>query len=513
LGKGTSQKLKHKRDTKTRIPILLNLLLLAASAAQGQFIYTTNNGALTITGYTGSGGAVTIPSTNYGMPVAGIGTKAFSQCSSLTSVTISSGVTSIGDDAFDSSSLTSITIPNSVTSIGDQAFAQCDLISITIPCSVTNIGEWMFFYCSYLTNFTIPESVTGIGDSAFAGCESLTGITIPNSVTSIGDSAFTGCSGLTNILLGDSVTSIGDSAFNACSGLGGVTLPGGVASIGDSAFGGCSNLTAITVAPQNSVYSSLNGVLFDRSQTTLIQYPGGLGGNYTIPGTVGSIGDYAFSSDSLSGVTIPDSVASIGVGAFEACESLTNAAIGNGVTNIGGLAFQYCFRLASVTIGQSVASIGIDAFARCGLASLTLPASVANIGAEAFSFCTGLTSVYFKGDAPAAGWDVFDHDESATVYYLPNTSGWSDFSDMTAVSAVLWNPLIQGAGVNIGLGNIFGFTITGTANIPIVVQACTDLASPVWAPLQTLTLTNGAYYFGDPQYTNYRCRYYRLCSP
>jgi hypothetical protein len=103
-------------------------------------------------------------------------------------------------------------------------------------------------------------------------------------------------------------------------------------------------------------------------------------------------------------------------------------------------------------------------------------------------------------------------DTNATVYYLPGTSGWSStFADRPAV---LWNPLIQAGDASFGVrSNQFGFNITGTTNIPIRVEASANLASPVWIPLQTLTLTNGLFYFSDPQWTNYPGRYYRISAP
>ena len=150
--------------------------------------------------------------------VIGIENRAFSNCDSLTSVTIPNSVISIGGKAFyDCSSLTSITIPNSVTSIGNYAFSGCSgLISITIGNSVTSIGEHAFNGCSSLTSVTIPNSVTSIGKSAFYGCSSLTSVTIPNSVTTIEKYSFYQCIRLTSITIPNSVTTIENFAFDYC---------------------------------------------------------------------------------------------------------------------------------------------------------------------------------------------------------------------------------------------------------------------------------------------------------
>jgi len=250
----------------------------------------------------------------------------------IMSVTIGNGVTCIGDCAFyDCSGLTSVTIPNSVTSIRDEAFAWCEsLTSVTIPNRVTSIGEWAFAGCSALTSVTIPNSVTSIG-AAFCYCEGLTEIkvekdnpnycsvdgvlfnktktmlvqylyekkgpyTIPNSVTSIGSYAFCGCSGLTGVTIPNSVTGIEDWAFYDCSGLTSVTIPNSVTIIGEGAFLECSGLTEIKVEKDNPNYCSLDGVVFNKTKTTLVLYPSGKQGFYTIPNSVTRIGEMAFSS-------------------------------------------------------------------------------------------------------------------------------------------------------------------------------------------------------------------------
>ena len=190
---------------------------------------------------------------------------------------------------------------------------------------------------------SVTYSVTSIGNSAFFGCTDLTSVTIPNSVTSIGGSAFFGCTDLTS-----------------------VTIPNSVTSIGGSAFYGCTGLTSIDVASDNSNYCSVDGVLFNKDKTTLIQYPGGKQGAYTIPNSVTSIGNYAFEiCTGLTSVTIPNSVTSIGHYAFLYCRSLTSVTIPNSVTSIGYFAFSYCSGLTSVTIGNSVTSIGNGAFEDC----------------------------------------------------------------------------------------------------------------------------------------------------
>jgi len=242
--------------------------------------------------------------------------------------------TSIGDYAFcdeenwtGCETLVSVTIPGSVTSIGDGAFGTCTrLASVTIPDSVTSIGDYAFLDCISLASVSIPSSVTSIGDGAFGSCTSLASVTIPSSVTSIGWYAFNSCISLVSVTIPNSVTSIRQQAFGSCTSLASVTIPSSVTSIGDWAFYGCKSLTAINVDTANTAYSSQDGVLYNKNKTILIQYPAGkTGSSFTIPSSVTSIGLSAFEDiTSLASVTIPGSVASIGDYAFSRCTNLAS---------------------------------------------------------------------------------------------------------------------------------------------------------------------------------------------
>ncbi len=378
---------------------------------------------------------------------------------SITSVTIGSGVTTIGDWAFyDCTSLTSVTIPAGVTEIGFLAFFCCTGLmaitvadgnenyssadgvlfnkakttliccparkggSYTIPDSVTSIGNDAFYKCTSLTSVTIPASVTAIRDSAFAYCTGLTSVTIPAGVTEIGFNVFACCTGLKSVTIPDGVTVIGQSAFWRCDSLTSVTIPDSVTEIGSYAFCGCTSLTSVTIP--DSVTTIGDGAFWNCNKLTGVE----------IPKSVTAIGGYAFyGCTSLMSVEIPSSVTSIGEEAFKGCTGLTaiTVADGNenyssadgvlfnkakttliccparksgsytipvGVTSIGEWAFYECTGLKSVTIGSGVAAIGEYAFFNCtSLASVTIPDSVASIGDDAFYSCTGLTDVYYGG--------------------------------------------------------------------------------------------------------------------
>jgi hypothetical protein len=205
---------------KTTLQLLLAAIVLLAlpAAVQAQFAFTTNNGAITITGYnTAAGLDAVIPNSTNGYPVTSIGVKAF-QYSTVTSVTIPNSVTSIGDAAFQFSPIANVTIPDSVTNIEDYAFAGCNsLTNVIIGNGVTSIGNYAFASCYILANVTIGNSVTTIGVDAFEACPRLTSVTIPASVTNIEDYAFA-YSYTTNIYFQGNPPSIVSNTF------GGATL-------------------------------------------------------------------------------------------------------------------------------------------------------------------------------------------------------------------------------------------------------------------------------------------------
>lgn len=323
--------------------------------------------------------------------------------------------TSIGEGAFNGNQfLAQLTIPDSVTSIGNKAFVGCNNLTIygfvnsvaqvysaendipfvaieeepeiltgttgdciwTLDGTVLTISgngamadyDWekLAPWGREITSVVIENGVTNIGKYAFFGCARLTAINIADSVTSIGGGAFFECTTLASVEIPDSVTSIGGEAFYGCTSLTSVTIPDGVTYIGFVAFDCCDNLTTISVSPSNTEYSSLDGVLFDKNQTTLICCPAEKVGSYTIPGSVINIEPRAFHNcDGLSSVTIPNSVNSIGGNAFWGCTGLTAVTLPNGITTLWYGTFNGCTNLTSVTIPGSVTSIDTGAFDGC----------------------------------------------------------------------------------------------------------------------------------------------------
>ena len=354
--------------------------------------------------------------------ITGIGSFAFGDCSSLSSIEIPEGVTSIGSSAFEYCiSLSSIKIPEGVTSIGFHAFGDCSsLSSIKIPKGVTSIEGNAFEGCSSLSSIEIPKGVTSIGSGAFAHCSSLSSIKIPEGVTSIESRVFENCSSLSSIEIPKGVTSIEGNAFENCSSLSSIKIPKGVTSIEGNAFEGCSSLSSIEMP--EGVTSIESDAFSGCSSLSSIKMPEG----------VTSIGSGAFEDcSSLSSIKIPEGVTSIENGAFRGCSSLSSIKMPEGVTSIGSIAFGDCSSLSSIKIPEGVTSIECYAFEACSsLNSIKIPKNVSEIGISVFDECYELVSIYFKGNKPKIiyedynDYDLFSGLYDTTVYYPKNNKTW-----------------------------------------------------------------------------------------
>ena len=446
--------------------------------------------------------SVTIPDS-----VTYIGDGAFLECLSLASINIPKSVKIIGAMTFlYCTSLTSITIPDSVISIGGAAFTYCEsLTSITIPDSVTSIAYGAFAGCVSLETLTVDKRNPVYHSAGNCIIETATGTlvqgcnnsVIPDdgSVTSIGDGAFLYCDSLTSIAIPDSVTSIGEHAFSNCTSLASITIPDSVTRIEDYAFIGCYKLvevynkSSLEITAGSSdhgevaryakhVYTEEGGswlsdtedgfcFLYDGETGYLVAYLGNET-ELTLPesftaydGTVVSeyqINDYAFEDcDSLTSVTIPDSVTSVGSYAFSGCNNIASAtmpahAIGDipksniktvvitSGENIGDGAFRYCTSLTSVIIPDSVTSIGNSAFYGCtSLTSITIPDSVTSIGNYAFEDCNKLIEVHNKSSLEITAGSTANGYVARYAKHVYTKEGGSWFTDIDDGLRFFWD--------------------------------------------------------------------------
>jgi hypothetical protein len=411
-----------------------------------------------------------------------IGNSVFLSCQSMTSITLPATITSLGNNAFfNCKTLAAISLPAAVTSIGTFAFRYCEsLTSIQIPAGVVSIPFGCFSDCTGLTNIVLPSGLTTILGSSFANCSSLPALSIPSTVTSIGTFAFTRCSSLTSLVLPNGVTTISNNMFELCTSLVSVTLPSsatsigasaflncraltslaipaGVFSLGTDAFGLCLALTSITVDPLNNTFSSLDGVLFNKAQSTLIVYPRGLAGPYVVPGTVTAISSAAFRfAQSVTSIEIPASATSIGTEAFAGCAALTSFSVAsdnpNWNTLDGVLTTKSTFtivafpggRSGAYTVPSGVTNIGASAFRYSPLLTeIIFPSSITTLGANAAAGCPLLAKVTFQGNAPptvsstpfaftATGFKVF--------YYSTSTGFTNPWKGYVTEQILIANP-------------------------------------------------------------------------
>jgi len=506
---------------------------------------------------------------------------------------IPNGVISIADHGFyGCNRLSGVLMSDSVTEIGNFSFYSCtNLAAVTLPDSVTVIGKGGFDSCTSLATVTIGSHVSTLGDEAFKNCTALSSIfvddanpnfgsadgilfskpaatlllcpegktgsfTTPDSISGIGNQAFAGCAGLTDVTLGNSVSTIGDLAFHLCSRLTEVTLGNHVTNLAYLPFVGCTNLIHLKVDVDNPNYCDVDGLLFDKAQTTIILCPEGKAGNYAIPDGVIDIAGNAFRQCArLTSVTIPKSVTTIDDSAFYHCRGLTNLVMGDGVVAIGANAFLGCTNLTKVLLPEGITTIKSEAFSGCsGLTRVTIPDSATQIGYGAFSDCTSITqvaigkgvstiegnafsgclrltsvsihssvtsvgdfafvncndlaAVYFTGNAPGlVGTSIFMGANSVTVYYLPGTTGWE--TTFAGRPTVLWDPIPQITGP----ADPFTFTITASSDLTVVVEAASSLPGTDWTPVGTNALLGGSSEFSDPDWKHLPGRFYRLRSP
>lgn len=427
---------------------------VSASAATSDWSYSTTTGGIKITKYNGKQAKVTIPSKLGGKAVVSIGFNAFSNNTTLTSVTIPDSVTEIDGSFYKCSNLQNVKGMKKVKNIASGSFSYCSrLTGITLPNTLETIGSYAFEHCTSLRSISIPASVKKISINPFSHCTSLTAIEvkkgskyysyagnalvtadkktliavpggkrtyiIPSTITSINSYAFEGCSKLTSITVPKGVKTIGTDVFSYCTSLQSISLPSGLTSIGSWAFNNCTSLKAVTL-PEG--ITSVNSYLFNRCTN-------------------------------LQKVTIPSTVKDITDTAFYGCSKLTNLSVNSKnktFCSINGDIYSknkktlvLCARgKTALTIPSYVTAVDDHACADCSkLGSITIPGSVKSFGSYAFENTPWINALRRKNPAIVKNGVLIDARKStAKTFVVPSgvkvISKYA-FADNNTITAVV----------------------------------------------------------------------------
>jgi len=526
--------------------------------------------------------------------LAAIGTAAFGYCYDLESITLPASLKTLGNEAFfDCQGLEAIVVPEGVESVGAFAFAYClNLGSVSLPDSLASLGEGCFYYGANLEEIAIPAGVGEIGPGAFNSCQKLRAIevapansafssvdgvlynkagtvlvrhpagkegefAIPPAVTRLAPDAFREAQSLRAVTLPPGMAEIGREAFYGCYSLLGISIPASVTLIGPGALNYCAQLGAINVDPLNPAYRAQDGVLFDKADNSLLQYPGGKLGAYAIPAGTSLLHPRSFAgSYSLTRASLPDSLVTVGESAFQSCENLRSVSFGAGVAEFGQQAFAWsglreitippgvtnlapgllrnCPDLARVTLHGGVARIGSYAFAwtaslrelslpqgvervddlafeGAGLANIMLPPTLTHLGARVFMSCAHLDGLFFRGAPPEFGDGLLTDSPGAKPRPLAGAAGWG--AAFAGRPTLEWTLRVPVSEPRFGLEDgKFGFTIVGVPGLQAVVEASDNPGVDPWTEVGRGTLAGGSAHVSDPASPQHPARAYRVRS-
>lgn len=412
---------------------------------EGYFRYRVTGAQVTIHGYTGSATELTIPATLGGKSVTAIGSAAFKNCRSLTTISIPDSVTTIGKDAF--SGCTSLTTVNT-SSAAAQSYpwpAGVRVGMVDGDFSYVPVGSASYCLMTYSGDATVVivpsfyngKPITKINDEAFGKGITLFVTDYTPSVasnpcwryavnadgtfringTNINDSRLI----LPAEACGTAVTAIGDCAFDGMS-MSFVHIPDSIVHVGDNPFRNCTSLTTIVVNPENSgLYVSADGALYSKADKRLVCFPAGVtASRLTVPAGVQSIGMYALNKVQVAEIVLPDSLTGVGMYAFAGNNSLRRIALPDGITEIPAYAFANCPALEEIVFPMALTSISFHAFSRCdGLEYLTFPATLTSISSHAFYDCNGLRGVYLQDGLQTIGASAFAACEELQLATIP----------------------------------------------------------------------------------------------
>lgn len=378
----------------------------------------------------------------FGDGLVSIGQRAFSYCPLIESIDLPDTVKTIGESAFDEcDSLKTANIGTGVTNLGDYAFSRCDALeSIVLPDGVTSIGQGTFMWCKKLKSVTLGKDVMSIGDYAFsiAGLESLV---MPDSLRFIGEGSFSSCENLKDLTLSKNLKSLGESAFEGCYSIESLELPDTLESLATNAFRCCFALKSVTFGAN---FKSIGTCAFENCVSLI---------NVVIPDSVFYVGDEAFSGcTALKSATIGSGITSIRKGMFGYCLNLESIVIPDSVQTIGDNAFITCEELKSVTFGNGLTSIGEEAFANCiTLNNVVIPDSVTTIAGSAFRWCEDMTDITIGNNVKYIGDEAFDYCVSLESVVIPDsvtTIGTSAFSRCKCLTDITIGKGVTSIGAN-----------------------------------------------------------------
>lgn len=451
--------------------------------------------------------------------VTKIGDRAFNTCKKLAEVNLPSQLTRIGDSAFYYCQLLEdITIPDTVTYLGQNAYYNCTgLTSMKLGAGLETIGGFAFYGCSGITSMEIPDSVVSIGNSAFNRCNNMTEITfgkglkdfgtmvfnycdklqrfivdeenphlsavggvlfdkdatllmfypqgkqdstytVPSTVTAIGDYGIYSIVTLEELILPDGLETLGDHSLSRNVNLKSLRLPKSLREIRDTTFYYGESMTAIDVDPQNETFSSIDGVLFNKAQDTLLFYPNGRpDAMYVVPDGVKNLRSNSFyECKTIEGIDY-NNVEFIGEYSMYRCSNLKTVKMGDSVQSVDANAFAYCSSITTITETAALKNIGANAFTNCSKVRFIFLPNAELIGEYAFNNCSAITRVvlgsnlktvmnyaftgskaltqaYFLGNIPETyGANVFRNAHASfTVYYDgENVSSWAPDGETT----------------------------------------------------------------------------------
>ncbi|MCD8215380.1 MAG: leucine-rich repeat domain-containing protein, partial [Clostridiales bacterium] len=531
----------------------------------------------------------------------------YTYSSAVKNIYIPASVEAIGNGCFYyCKNLKKITFEDNscLTNIGHSAFMHCtSLTDISIPSGITDIEKYTFHGCTSMSNIIIPSGVTNIGSNAFGDCSSLKTVTVMNDAATISDDAFNKCTSLENVFCYDGSTADNSSLYNdstyiayiananywfdsstgSITGVGvsggehliipsyidgvevtsikslekitmtvstestitSIYIPSTVTSITSSGFQYYSVLKYIYVSDFNSNYCSVDGVLFDTDVTDLIVCPRKIAlETYEIPETVTDIEEYAFygntaltnitvpsgvtsinkntfrESTSLESLNIQGSIASIGASAFYGCTSLKTFEFSDEITEISASTFYNCTSLEGITIPENVTSIGNYAFYNCSsLTEVIIPDSVISIGSSAFCICSGIKTLVLSNNLTSVGSGAFTGLSSLTSVTIPESlvepsnsmfSSCTSLTDVTIPNSItsisdqmfsscksLTSITIPDSVTEIGLGAFMYCTSLTDITIPNSVTSLGRLSLSYCTSLESVTIPSSVITIGS----------------